>query len=141
MAPEVLNELRILSSVDFDSASLLTVVLAGDGRLLEVLRHEDLVPLGSRIRARLHLESASRDELLDLLKHPLLKAGGASLMTAELMDTLVDHAAGNCRVLMTMTGELLANGVAQDRHPLDEKLYLEVFQPPKPKKRQQESKP
>lgn len=141
MAPEVLNELRILSSADFDSTSLLTVVLAGDGRLLEILRHEDLVPLGSRIRTRLHLEPASREELLDLLKHALAKAGNPNLVTAELLDTLVDHSAGNCRVLMTMAGELLAHGIAQDRHQLDEKLYLEVFQSPKPRKRSREAKP
>ena len=46
MSPDVLGELRILSSADFDATSLLTVVLSGDGRLLELLRHEDLVPLG-----------------------------------------------------------------------------------------------
>ncbi len=33
MSPEVLGELRILSSADFDATSLLTVVLSGDGRL------------------------------------------------------------------------------------------------------------
>ncbi len=38
MSPGVLGELRILSSADFDANSLLTVVLAGDGRLLELLR-------------------------------------------------------------------------------------------------------
>ena len=46
MSPDVLGELRILSSADFDATSLLTVILSGDGRLLELLRQEDLVPLG-----------------------------------------------------------------------------------------------
>ena len=91
MSPDVLCELRILSSADFDATSLLMVVLSGDGRLLELLRHEDLVPLGTRIRTRLVTEAASREELLELLHHTLQKAGNASLMTAELMDTLVDH--------------------------------------------------
>ena len=49
MDVEVLSELRILSSADFDATALLTVVLSGDGRLLELLRHQDLVPLGTRI--------------------------------------------------------------------------------------------
>jgi type II secretory pathway predicted ATPase ExeA len=129
MAPKVLSELRILSSADFDATSLLTVVLAGDGRLLDLLRQEDLVPLGTRIRTRLSTEAASRDELLELLKHSLSKAGNGSLMTAALMDTLVDHCAGNYRVLMTMCGELLAHGMAQEVERLDEKFYLEVFQP------------
>ena len=129
MSPDVLGELRILSSADFDATSLLTVVLSGDGRLLELLRHEDLVPLGTRIRTRLVTEAASREELLELLRHALEKAGNATLMTAELMDTLVDHSAGNYRLLMTMGAELLAYGMANDVAQLDEKCYLEVFQP------------
>jgi type II secretory pathway predicted ATPase ExeA len=132
MAPEVLSELRILSSTDFDATSLLTVVFSGDGRLLELLRHEDLVPLGTRIRTRLNTEVASREELLDLLTHALSKAGNAALMTPELMDTLVDHCAGNYRVLMTMGAELLAHGMTHEVDQLDEKLYLELYQPSRP---------
>jgi general secretion pathway protein A len=129
MAGEVLAELRILSSADFDAMSLLTVVLSGDARLLELLRQEHLVPLGTRIRTRLVNETASREELLELLSHALSKAGNAKLMTAELMDTLVDHSAGNYRLLMSMGAELLAYGMARDVAQLDEKCYLEVFQP------------
>jgi type II secretory pathway predicted ATPase ExeA len=137
MDPEVLSELRILSSADFDATSLLTVVLSGDGRLTELLRHQDLVPLGTRIRTRLNTESASREELVELLGHALSKAGNATLMTSELMDTLVDHAAGNYRLLMTMAAELLAYGIAQEVTQLDEKFYLELFHPkgPTPKKK------
>ena len=132
MDPAVLSELRILASSDFDSTSLLTVILSGDGRLLELLRHEDLIPLGTRIRTRLCTEAASREELLELLSHALAKAGNASLMTKELMDTLVDHAAGNYRVLMTMAADLLAHGMAREVEQLDERLYLEVYQPTRP---------
>jgi general secretion pathway protein A len=128
MSPDVLSELRILSSADFDATSLLTVILSGDGRLLDLLRHEDLVPLGTRIRTRLVIEPASREELLELLQYALAKAGNTSLMTAELMETLVDHSAGNYRVLMTMGGDLLAHGMAHEVTQLDEKCYLEVYQ-------------
>jgi hypothetical protein len=96
---------------------------------LERLRQEDLVPLGSRIRTRLVTEAASREELLELLRHALAKAGNPTLMTAELMEALVDHSAGNYRSLMIMGGELLAYGMAQEVAQLDEKCYLEVFQP------------
>jgi general secretion pathway protein A len=129
MSPDVLGELRILSSADFDATSLLTVVLSGDGRLLELLRQEDLVPLGTRIRTRLVTEAASRDEFLELLRHALSKAGNATLMTAELMEALVDHSSGNYRLLMNMGGELLAYGMANEVAQLDEQCYLEVFQP------------
>jgi general secretion pathway protein A len=137
MAPDVLNELRILSSADFDATSLLTIVFAGDGRLLDLLRHQDLVPLNTRIRTRLCTEAATRDELLELLKHALAKAGNATLMTEQLMDVLVDHSAGNYRLLMTMSAELLAYGTAHEVSQLDEKFYLELFHPkgPTPKKK------
>jgi general secretion pathway protein A len=127
MNPDVLGELRILASADFDATSLLTVVLSGDGRLLELLRQDDLIPLGTRIRTRLMIEPAARDELLEMLRHVISKAGNASLMTAELMETLVDHSAGNYRLLMNMGAELLAYGTAQEVERLDEKFYLEVF--------------
>lgn len=129
MDGEVLGELRLLSSADFDATSLLTVVLCGDGRLLERLRQEALVPLGTRIRTRLVTEAASREELGELLSHALTKAGNATLMTAPLMDALVDHCAGNYRLLMTMGGELLAYGMAHEVAQLDEKFYLELYHP------------
>jgi len=133
MSVEVLSELRILSSADFDATSLLTVVLSGDGRLLERLRQQDLIPLSSRIRTRLVTAAAARAELLELLRQALEKAGNAALMTAELMETLVDHSAGNYRSLMIRGGELLAYGLAHEVAPLDERCYLEVFQPSSPR--------
>lgn len=128
----VLNELRTLSSMYFDSKILLSVVLAGDRRLQEKLRHEDLVALGSRIRTRLVTEHASKDELLACLKHLLGSAGNAKLMTTELMSTLCDHALGNFRVLMTMSGELLTAGAERECTQLDEKLFFDVFTMSKP---------
>jgi general secretion pathway protein A len=128
MNPDVLSELRILSSADLDTTLLLTVVLSGDGRLLELLRQEDLVPLGTRIRTRLVMEAASREELRELLGHALEKAGNRALMTAQLMDALVDHSAGNYRVLMNTGAELLAYGMEHEVARLDEKCYLEIYQ-------------
>jgi type II secretory pathway predicted ATPase ExeA len=130
----VLSELRILASKDFDSKQLLCVVFAGDARLPERLRSAELLPLGSRIRRRLVLDYASRDELLACLDHLLEAAGNPSLMTTELKATLADHAAGNYRVLMNLADELLTVAADRDLPRLDEKLFLDVFgQPVKPK--------
>ncbi len=130
MQPAVLSELRLLASARFDSQPLLCVVLAGDARLAEKLRREELLPLGSRIRTRLTLEPASREELNQALKHLLETAGNASLMSAQLRQTLCDHSAGNYRVLTTMAAELLSVAAKQNLPKLDEKLYLEVFASP-----------
>lgn len=130
----VFTELRVLGSKELDSRQLLCVVLAGDGRLVERLRSPDLLPLGSRIRRRLVLDYASRDELLACLDHLLEAAGNPSLMTTELKATLADHSAGNYRVLMNLADELLMTAVDRDLPRLDEKLYLEAFGQPAPKK-------
>jgi type II secretory pathway predicted ATPase ExeA len=130
MTNQVLSELRLMNCSRFDSQPLLCIVLAGDARLLEKLRQEDLIPLGSRIRTRLATEFASRDELLACLEHLLAQAGNASLMTQSLRNTLCDHAAGNYRILTTMAAELLAAAAQKDLPVLDEKLYLDVFAPP-----------
>jgi type II secretory pathway predicted ATPase ExeA len=135
MHPAVLNELRLLSSLQFDSRTLLTVVLAGDARLTTKLRRDELLPLGSRLRTRLVLEYADRNELMTCLKQLLASAGNASLMTPELMQTLCDHAVGNYRVLTGMAAELLASAAQQEITQLDEKLYLEVFGAPAAKPR------
>ncbi len=130
MAPATLSELRLLTSARFDSQPLLCVILAGDARLIEKLRREELIPLGSRIRTRLATEYASRDELLACLAHLLAGAGSASLMTPALQQTLCDHAAGNYRILTTLAAELLAAAAQRNLPQLDEKLYLEVFAQP-----------
>jgi type II secretory pathway predicted ATPase ExeA len=130
----VLNELRILASKDFDSRQLLCVVFAGDSRLPDRLRTPELLPLGSRIRRRLALDYASRDDLLACLDHLLEAAGNLSLMSAGLKATLVDHAAGNYRILMNLADELLTTAADRELPVLDEKLFLDVFGPPvKPK--------
>lgn len=136
MLPAVLSELRLLSSDRFDSQSLLTVVLAGDARLTEKFRHDDLLPLGSRIRTRLLMEPLAADELLECLEHAVTQAGNAKLMTRELMVTLAEHSMGNWRAAMIMAHELLMAALAEERAELDEKLFFDLYnKPPKPRAR------
>jgi len=143
MVSATLTELRLLSSACLDSKMLLTVTLAGDHRLPKRFRSEDQLSLGSRMQVRLVLELATREELLGSLQHRLKMAGNPKLMTPELQRTLCEHAAGNYRVLMNMSSELLAAGLQREVRQLDEKLYLEVFtvsKPPKPNKSKTTSK-
>ena len=130
MHPGVLSELRLLASTQFDSCAILSVVLAGDGRLSTKLSREELLPLGSRIRTRLAMEYATREELLACLTHLLASAGNPKLMTPQLMHTLCDHALGNYRVMTTMAAEMLTTAVEREATQIDEKLYFEVFASP-----------
>jgi type II secretory pathway predicted ATPase ExeA len=132
MVPSVLTELRLLVSKDLDARSLLSVVFVGDGRLGDRFRSPDLLPLGSRIRRRLNLEPASREELVACLDHVLEVAGAPQLMSTELRSVLAEHAAGNYRVMMNLAYELLIAAAERELPRLDEKLFFDVFAPPPP---------
>jgi len=122
-----LNELRLLGSAEFDSQCLLTVILCGDMRLPERFRSNALLALGSRIRYRRVLEPYSAEKLRECLEYTLDQAGAPQLMTKPLMDTLVEHSAGNLRLLNTMAAELLTVGAKQEQAQLDEKLFLDLY--------------
>jgi type II secretory pathway predicted ATPase ExeA len=127
MSPAVLCELRLLASAELDSRCLLSVVLAGDDRLVQRLQTEDLLPIASRIRCRLRCEPAEPRQLKDALCHHLKQAGNPRLISSALVDTLCEHAAGNYRVLMTMANDLLAGALQRELDQIDEKLFFEVF--------------
>lgn len=143
MMSNCLNELRLLGSANFDSQCLLTTVLCGDLRLPERFRAEALVSLGSRIKLRLNLEPYDRSILLDYLEYNLQQAGAPHLMSTALKETLVDHSAGNLRILNNMAAELLATGARNEVSQLDEKLFLQLFsrQPPARKQKKQNLQP
>lgn len=126
----VLSELRLLTMEKFDSSSLLTVVLAGDRRLTQAFKTDDLVPLGTRIKTRLTMEPWDKGQLSALLAESMRLAGAPSLMTDGLQGTLVEHAAGSPRVLMNLAGECLAHGTYKKAKVLDEGLFLELYPAP-----------
>ena len=130
MPDAVLTEMRLLASTEFDSRAILSVVLAGDSRLLVRLRSPELQPIASRVRQRLVITRTESEEMARLLDHLLDAAGNPGLMTAGLKETLVMHAGGNPRALTVMADGLLAAGVEQGRDVLDEKLFLEIWGEP-----------
>ena len=130
MGSECLTELRLLQSARFDSESLLFTVLCGDARLPDRFRTPELLPLGSRIRARLALTALSPKELVLYLDFALQEAGAPQLMSQELTQTLATHAHGNLRVLTHMAAELLSVAADKNLPQLDETLFFDLFTPP-----------
>lgn len=130
-----LVELRLLSSAHFDSECLMTTVLCGDTRLPDRFRTPALAPLGSRVRSRLTLQPLEPKDLRDLLDHLLQRAGNPDLLTADLKAALVEHAAGNPRVMTGLGAELLELGVQNNLPQLDDQLFFEHVSPPSRRRR------
>lgn len=123
----VLTELRLLSSTQFDSTAILTVVLCGDDRLIQRLQNEDLRPLDSRIRFRIAMEEVPKDHLVTFIGHCLEAAGNPALMTKSVIESLAEHSGGNYRTLMNLANELLNAAIKKEIARLDEQHYLDTF--------------
>ena len=124
---EVLNELRLLASIELDAKNILAVVLAGDSRLPEKLRQSVLLPLESRIRIRHHLDKRRQAELASILVEAITQAGSPELLTEPLVKALAEHSMGNLRAMMIMCNELLAAAAEREIRQLDENLFFDVF--------------
>lgn len=130
-----LTELRLLQSACFDSESLLFTILCGDGRLPNMFRTPELLPPGSRIRARLQLTPLTPEQLQNYLNFALEQAGYSQLMTPELIRTLAAHSLNNLRVLNHTAADMLAAAAERNLPRLDESLYFELFTPASSKPR------
>jgi type II secretory pathway predicted ATPase ExeA len=123
---EVLSELQILGSHEFDSRCILAVVLAGDQRLPARLReNESLIPIDTRIKTKMILEKQTCEELVALLSHALAQSGAPDLMTLGLKTTIAEQANGSPRTLMNIASDLLLYGAEKESTRLDEHLLLD----------------
>src|SRR5262249_23095176 len=128
MQTVTLSELRLLLADEFDSRRILTVVLAGDMRMVERLKDIELLPLARRIRTRLTLGALTDEDLKKMIEHALTQAGNKQLMTAGVIDAVIAHSAGSPATMMATADELLAKAIATEKAQIDEKLFFETYE-------------
>ena len=75
LAPEVLEEVRLLTNLETAKQKLLQIILIGQPELRELLARNDLRQLAQRITGRYHLEPLSREETDHYIEHRLKVAG------------------------------------------------------------------
>lgn len=83
LAPDVLEEVRLLTNLETSKQKLLQIILIGQPELRELLARTDLRQLAQRITARYHLEPLSREETDQYIEHRLKVAGALG----EVFDT------------------------------------------------------
>ncbi len=75
LAPDVLEQVRLLTNLETSKQKLLQIILIGQPELRELLARSDLRQLAQRITGRYHLEPLSRDETAQYIEHRLTVAG------------------------------------------------------------------
>jgi general secretion pathway protein A len=71
LAPEVLEQLRLLTNLETDTKKLLQVILIGQPELKQLLQRRDLRQLAQRITARYHLLPLTNGEVGHYIQHRL----------------------------------------------------------------------
>ncbi len=83
LAPQVLDQVRMLGSFEQDGQRLLQIVLVGQPALAETVKAEPLRALNERITRRLALAPLATSEIHEYIKHRLAVAGPAAAVTFE----------------------------------------------------------
>jgi type II secretory pathway predicted ATPase ExeA len=69
LAPEVLEQVRLLTNLETETQKLLQIILIGQPELRKLLAREDLRQLAQRITGRYHLDPLSREETAAYVRH------------------------------------------------------------------------
>ncbi|MGQ0501984.1 MAG: AAA family ATPase [Panacagrimonas sp.] len=84
LAPDVLEQVRLLTNLETNKDKLLRIMLVGQPELAELLARPDLRQLASRITARYHLTPLEESETGAYIRHRLRVAGTSeSLFTPD----------------------------------------------------------
>lgn len=125
--PPVLEELRVLTSLDAGPSGL-HVVLVGQPALLDVLAGADMRQLDQRIALRATLGALTRDAVGAYVAHRLSIAGGASGVTfaPRALDRIHARSSGIPRVINLLCDRALMLGAEANRPVITEDLVKQA---------------
>lgn len=120
MAPETLEELRMLSNVNADKDQVLQVILVGQPGLRETLRQPGLEQFAQRIAVDYHLEGLSLAEGHQYIRHRLEIAGGSpELFETAACEAVYEYSNGIPRVINLLCDTALVYGFAEQKPVID----------------------
>jgi general secretion pathway protein A len=132
LAPEVLEQIRLLTNLETETQKLLQIILIGQPELRRLLAREDLRQLAQRITGRYHLDPLSREETAAYVRHRLRVAGATSeIFTRAALREVYRVSGGIPRLINIVCDRALLGAYTQDAHELNAALVrragAEVF--------------
>ena len=135
LAPEVLEQLRLLTNLETNERKLLQIVLIGQPELRAMLARPELEQLAQRVIARFHLDALTPSESKQYIQHRLAVAGhsGALPFDRQSLQRVQRLARGVPRRINLLCGRSLLGAWANGLHRVDRKVVdkaaAEVFGP------------
>jgi len=132
LAPEVLEQVRLLTNLETNTQKLLQIILIGQPELRELLARNELRQLAQRITGRYHLNPLSAEETTAYVRHRLRVAGAtADIFNRLALAEIYRLSGGVPRVINVICDRALLGGYSLDRHritgPLVRSAAAEVF--------------
>ncbi len=122
MAARLIEELRLLTNIDYMGHPRVRLVLAADGYLEERLASPRLESLNQRLAARCYLQSIDRSEVGPYLAHQILRAGSSleQLFLPDAVQAIAVATDGNPRLINQLADHALlqAASTCQAAEPL-----------------------
>jgi general secretion pathway protein A len=121
LAPEVLEQVRLISNLETDTEKLIQIVLLGQSELKDLLARHELRQLAQRITARYHLAALDRREVEDYVRHRLTVAGGDGKVTftAGALDAVHHLSQGVPRLINLLCDRALLAGYVAGARTID----------------------
>lgn len=132
LAPEVLEQLRLLTNLETHTRKLLQIVLLGQPELLALLARPDLRQVAQRVTARYHLDTLTRLEAAAYVAHRLRVSGAASPLIPEpLIRPLYRATGGVPRLINLVCDRALLGAYVEGKPRVDRRVLrkaaAEVF--------------
>ncbi len=117
LAPEVLEQVRLLTNLETETQKLLQIILIGQPELRELLARTELRQLAQRITGRYHLDPLSRNETASYVRHRLRVAGAAhDVFTSGALREVRRLSSGVPRLINIICDRALLGAFTEDRH-------------------------
>jgi general secretion pathway protein A len=115
LAPELLEQVRLLSNLETDQRKLLQIVLIGQPELREKLNDRGLRQLRQRITVRYHLTPLSRPEVERYVQHRLeiVGANGRPSFTPWAIRSVFRYSGGIPRLINAVCDKALLAGFVE----------------------------
>jgi general secretion pathway protein A len=123
LAPEVLEQVRLLTNLETNTQKLLQIILIGQPELRELLARTELRQLAQRITGRYHLNPLSREEASAYARHRLRVAGATrDILSPHALGEVFRLSQGVPRVINVVCDRALLGGYSLDRHKVTAKI-------------------
>src|SRR5580704_14143081 len=117
LAPEVLEQVRLLTNLETNKQKLLQIILIGQPELRDLLARNELRQLAQRVTGRYHLHPLSTAETAAYVRHRLRVAGATSdIFSTFALSELYHLSGGVPRVINVVADRALLGAYTQDRH-------------------------